>query len=71
MSTQIESTKKEKFSIGKFLQEVKGELKKVHWPNKKELVNYTGVVLVTCLMMAILVGLVDSAMGYFLKLILK
>ena len=34
--------------MAKTLQFVKGswnELKRVHWPNKKELITYTGVVL--------------------------
>jgi preprotein translocase subunit SecE len=38
-----------------FLKEVRGELRKVAWPNRKELVSYTIVVLVVSLVLTILV----------------
>lgn len=38
-----------------FLKEVRGELRKVAWPNRKEITSYTIVVLVTTL---VLVGIV-------------
>lgn len=57
--------------FGKFLEDTKGELKKVHWPNKKELTKYTGVVLTTCLIMTLLIWAFDSGIGFLLNLILK
>ena len=39
------------------------ELKKVHWPTKKELITYTNVVLVTVVVVAALIWVVDSIVG--------
>lgn len=36
------------------------ELKKVHWPNKKELITYTGVVLVSVAVVSAMIWVVDS-----------
>lgn len=58
-------------NVGKFLKEVKGEIKKVHWPDKEELTKYTGVVVATCVLMALFIGIIDSGMGFIMKLILK
>lgn len=71
MAAQLNSNKENTEGFGGFLKSTKGELKKVHWPNRKELTKYTGVVLTTCLLMTILVWAVDSGIGYILKLILK
>ncbi|SHH87734.1 preprotein translocase subunit SecE [Caloranaerobacter azorensis DSM 13643] len=56
--------------IGGFFKGVKAELKKVSWPNKKQLVNYTTVVLVSCGLMALLVWLLDTIAHQLLKFIL-
>ena len=32
--------------LGRWFRLVRGELKKVHWPSKKEVAIYTGVVIV-------------------------
>ena len=50
----------EKFSLGKFLREVRAELKKVHWPTRKELINYTTTVLITVTVIAVLIYLLDK-----------
>ena len=46
------------------------ELKKVHWPNKKELITYTEVVLVTVAVMAVAIWVVDSIIAGLFGLIL-
>ncbi|MDO4710497.1 MAG: preprotein translocase subunit SecE [Peptostreptococcaceae bacterium] len=60
-------TSTEKFSLGKFLREVRAELKKVHWPTKKELLDYTVTVLATVVILSVLIfaidGLVVAALG--------
>lgn len=58
-------------SVGNFFREVKGEIKKVHWPDRHELTKYTSVVLVTCALMALFIGSIDSLMGFVMKFILK
>ncbi len=45
--------------IKKYFREVRAELRKVNWPNWNELLSYTTVVLVTILVMAVFIGLVD------------
>jgi preprotein translocase subunit SecE len=39
--------KRKRTGVRQFLREVRQELRKVDWPNRKELVTYTVVVLVT------------------------
>jgi preprotein translocase subunit SecE len=43
----------------KYLREVRSELRKVAWPNRKELITYTIVVVVTVVVVAVFSGLVD------------
>jgi preprotein translocase subunit SecE len=43
----LERTETKRTSPGQFLREVRGELKKVAWPSRGEVVSYTLVVLVT------------------------
>lgn len=45
--------------IKNFIRQVKGELKKVNWPNKKELSSYTLVVLITVVTLIIFIGVID------------
>lgn len=47
-----------------FFREVWLELKKVHWPTRHTLLTYTGVVLVSVIIVAILVWIVDSGLTY-------
>ncbi len=44
----------------KFLKGVKSELKKVSWPGKEEVINYTGIVVAVVTVMAIGIWIVDS-----------
>ncbi len=43
----------------KFLREVKVELKKVVWPNRTEISGSTGVVIITVLVVALYLGILD------------
>lgn len=51
----------------KFFREVKAELKKVNWPNKKEMVSYTMVVVVTVLLVAAFIGLIDFGVSNIIR----
>ena len=42
-----------------YLKQVVAELRKVIWPNRKQMVSYTGVVLAFLVFMTALIGLVD------------
>ena len=55
----------------KFIKGAYGELKKVHWPGRRELIIYTGVVVVTVLFVGVLLWLFDSFLSTVLGFIIK
>jgi len=46
---------------------VYNELKKVHWPGKKQLIAYTGVVLFSVVLVAAILWLFDTGLGFLLE----
>lgn len=56
---------------GSFFGEVVSELKKVRWPNRKELTNYTIVVLVTVVLMALFFYVIDLGISRVIEFILR
>lgn len=54
-----------------FIGEVWSELKKVHWPSRKETYAATVVVLVVTLLMAVFLGIVDFAVSHLVQAILS
>jgi preprotein translocase subunit SecE len=52
--------------IAEFFQEVKLELKKVVFPTKKEVIGSTWVVIVTVLISALFLWMVDLGVGNFI-----
>ncbi len=57
-------------SLGKFFKGVKSELKKVIWPNKKELTSNTIIVIVSVILTATAIWALDSIFGSGLNLII-
>ena len=57
--------------IGKWLKDMKSELKKIVWPSGKQLVNNTVVVLVAVLIVGIIVCLFDLGAGELIGLLRK
>lgn len=55
----------------KFFREVKAEMRKVAWPNRKELIAYTGVVFVAVVFIAALIGIMDAVFARLLELFLR
>ena len=55
----------------KFFREVKAELKKVTWPNKQELISYSGVVFVSVVAVAILIWIIDTGLNKALEMIIR
>ena len=53
-----------------FLSEVKGEVKKVTWPSKKEAMGGTAVVLIVVLVMAVFLGVVDLLLSKIIEALL-
>lgn len=60
-----------KFNLKKFLVEVGAELKKVSWPDKKELVTYTGVVAVAVVIVCSLIWVCDTIFARLFHIILR
>jgi preprotein translocase subunit SecE len=50
-----------------FLREVRVELNHVSWPTRRELLQYTGVVLGLCAFFAIFLGGLDSLFAFVLR----
>ena len=57
--------------IGKSFKNMYHELKKVTWPTKKELLNYSVVVFVFMVVMGVIIGVIDIASGALVDLIVK
>ena len=57
--------------IAEFFQEVKLELKKVVFPTKKEVIGSTLVVIITVVIAAFFLGLVDMGLGKLMTLAFK
>lgn len=60
-----------KGKTGSFLKGVKAEMRKVIWPSKKDLINYTLVVIGISLVVAALVYLIDLGIGALFRLFIK
>jgi preprotein translocase subunit SecE len=58
----------ERTSPAQFLREVRGELRKVAWPTRSEVINYSIIVLVTVVILTSVIAALDYAVG---ELILK
>lgn len=61
----------EQRGVRAYFKGIKTELKKVVWPTKKELGSFTGVVIVTCLLFALIFWGIDSAVLAMLRGILN
>jgi preprotein translocase subunit SecE len=55
--------------VWNYLLQVVAELRKVIWPNRKQMVNYTAVVLVFLAFMVALIGLVDLGLAKLVMLV--
>ena len=55
--------------IGKAFKNMYHELKKVTWPTRKELINYSVVVFVFMIVMGVIIGVFDLGAGALIRLI--
>ena len=55
--------------VWNYLKQVVAELRKVIWPNRKQMINYTAVVLVFLAFMVALIGLVDFGLAKLVMLV--
>ncbi len=58
-------------SIITYIKEVKAETKNIKWPTKKQVVSYTGIVIVLSLVLAAYVGALDAAFAKLLSVVLN
>lgn len=71
MSTAKEDSKKRPSitsRITRFFNDMKGELKKVVWPDKKQVINNTWIVIVMVCVAGVVIGGVDIALSALLQL---
>lgn len=59
-----------KNKIIKYFQDVVGEMKKVTWPKKQELKDFTMVTIITMVVFAAFVWLIDQGISIILKAII-
>ena len=57
--------KKERVGPGQYLEEVRGELRKVAWPTRREVVNSTIIVLIAVVVMTTLIFFFDYGSAKF------
>lgn len=57
--------------IRRFWRDSRAELRKVNWPNRKELTTYTIVVIVVTIIVSTFVGVVDFVFSRLLGIILR
>ena len=57
--------------IGKYLYEIRLELKKVHWPTKREFTVITGIVLGTVVVIGLFFWGIDNIFLAILRLIIR
>ena len=55
--------------IARSFKDMIAEMKKVTWPSKAELINYSLVVLAFMVVMGVIIGLCDGASGWIVSLI--
>ena len=57
--------------IGRKFKEMFYELKKVTWPTKKDMINYSVVVLVFIVIMGVIIGVIDLGAGKLVELLVS
>ena len=57
--------------IANAFKNMAAELKKVSWPSRKDLVNYSIVVIAFVVALAVIVGLLDTASSFLVKQLIQ
>ena len=53
--------------VQQFVEDVQTEMKRVTWPDREQLRNATAVILVFCVIIAIIIGLMDTMFSWFVR----
>lgn len=57
------ATKSERVGPGQYVSEVRGELNRVSWPTRSEVINYTIVVMATVVILTAFIAALDYGFG--------
>ena len=71
MTALVERPKEWWEATVRFLREVRVEMKKVTWPQKKEIIGSTAVVIVASILVSFFLGFVDMILQRLMGVILK
>ena len=64
------NTQRQTEKAAEYFRGVLSELKKVHWPSRRQLLTYTGVVFLAVAIVSILMWFVDSGLSWVLTKLL-
>ena len=71
-TAQKQVTIKERFENTKeYFISVYNELKKVHWPDRRQMIAYTGVVIFAVALVAVIIYLFDTGLSYLLQILFE
>ncbi|MCI6609369.1 MAG: preprotein translocase subunit SecE [Ezakiella sp.] len=70
MATEANANVKKNSKLATYFKGVKVETKKVVWPTRKTLVNYTTVVIAVSIVISLITYLLDLGIGYLYQLVL-
>ena len=48
-------------------KELKSEIKRLTWPNKKEILKKTGITLLVCAIMSVIIGIYDLVFSWIIR----
>jgi preprotein translocase subunit SecE len=48
-------------------KELKSEIKRITWPNKKEVLKKTGITLLVCAIMSVIIGIYDLVFSWIIR----
>ncbi|MEW6663572.1 MAG: preprotein translocase subunit SecE [Bacillota bacterium] len=69
-ANRVANAAKFKEKVSKYFRGVWSELKKVHWPDRSQLVTYTSVVIGAVILVSLMIWIVDSIFSFLLSAIL-
>jgi preprotein translocase subunit SecE len=58
-------------NVKQYFINVYRELKKVHWPGRTQLIGYTGVVLISVALIALIIWVFDTGLSFGLEKLFK
>jgi preprotein translocase subunit SecE len=53
--------------MGKSVRDMRGEMKRVVWPGKKQTINNTVLVIIFMAIMAVIIGLFDAGLSWLIR----